>query len=89
VQSVSATSTQSAQAAAIPQAAGPLATRVEIGKTLTDRVLRRLRTHLGAVENENSNEGRFEYRMSRSWILQSEYGDAGVGGFDLLWTTRY
>lgn len=89
VQSVSATSTQSAQAAAIPQAAGPLATRVEIGKTLTDRVYVGYAHIFGAVENENSNEGRFEYRMSRSWILQSEYGDAGVGGFDLLWTTRY
>jgi autotransporter translocation and assembly factor TamB len=92
VQSVpaSATSAQAAQAAAVPQAsAGALATRVEIGKNLTDRVYVGYSRIFGAGENENSNEGRFEYRMSRRWVLQSEYGDAGVGGFDLLWTTRY
>jgi autotransporter translocation and assembly factor TamB len=92
VQSVpaSATSAQAAQAAAVSQAsAGALATRVEIGKNLTDRVYVGYSRIFGAGENENSNEGRFEYRMSRRWVLQSEYGDAGVGGFDLLWTTRY
>jgi translocation and assembly module TamB len=92
VQSVpaSATSAQAAQAAAVPQAAaGALATRVEVGKNLTDRVYVGYSRIFGAGENENSNEGRFEYRMSRRWVLQSEYGDAGVGGFDLMWTTRY
>ena len=79
-----------AEAAAVPQAAaGALATRVEVGKNLTDRVYVGYSRIFGAGENENSNEGRFEYRMSRRWVLQSEYGDAGVGGFDLMWTTRY
>ena len=92
VQSVpaNATSAQAAQAAAVPQAAsGAMATRVEIGKNVSDRVYVGYSRIFGAGENENSNEGRFEYRMSRRWVLQSEYGDAGVGGFDLLWTTRY
>ncbi len=73
----------------VPTSAGPLATRVELGKNITSRIYVGYSHIFGAGENENSNQADIEYRISRRWALQSEYGDAGVGGFDLLWTKRY
>ncbi len=43
----------------------------------------------GAQETQNRNEAHHEYRLARRWILQSVFGDAGVGGLDALWTYRY
>lgn len=49
--------------------------RVEIGKYLTDRI------YLGYA-----NHAQLELRSRRSFSLDSMYGDAGVGSFDVSWT---
>ena len=41
------------------------------------------------TETENSNEGRLQYRLTPNWMIESIFGDAGVGGVDLLWTKLY
>ena len=30
-----------------------------------------------------------EYRISARWLLMAMFGDAGVGGLDLIWNLRY
>ena len=42
-----------------------------------------------APEGSNQNEAHVEYRLTRRWMLESLFGDAGVGGVDALWTYRY
>jgi translocation and assembly module TamB len=65
--------------------------RVEIGKYLTERV------YLGYVHRFvlyngprpiNANQAQLELRLPRSFSLDTMYGDAGVGSFDLSWTWR-
>ena len=43
----------------------------------------------GANQHQNSNEADVEYRLIRRWLLQTAFGDAGVGGVDVFWTYRY
>ena len=71
------------------QTPSELVTRVEIGKRLTSRI-RIGYVHLfGTNQDENANEAHISYRLTANWSLQSEYGDAGAGGLDLLWSRRY
>jgi translocation and assembly module TamB len=68
----------------------PLAdTRVEVGKYVSDRVYLSYAHVFGATENSNVNEAHIEYRVTRRWIIQTVFGDAGVGSVDALWTYRY
>src|SRR5262249_31083329 len=64
-------------------------TRVEIGKRLTNRIVLSYVHLFGAPENANQNEAHVEYQISRRWLLQTSFGDAGVGGADVFWTYRY
>ena len=64
-------------------------TRVEVGKHLTDRITLSYVHLFGAPENQNHNEARVDYRLGRRWIIESAFGDAGVGGLDVFWTWRY
>jgi len=64
-------------------------TRVEVGKRLTGRIYLSYVHLFGAPENANSNEAHIEYQISRRWLLQTAFGDAGIGGADVFWTYRY
>jgi autotransporter translocation and assembly factor TamB len=64
-------------------------TRVEVGKYLSPRILVSFVRVFGATENQNQNEARVEYRMTRRWVMETAFGDAGVGAIDFLWTWRY
>jgi translocation and assembly module TamB len=64
-------------------------TRVEVGKYISDRVYLSYAHVFGANEYSNQNEAHVEYRFTRRWMLESVFGDAGVGGVDALWTYRY
>jgi len=43
----------------------------------------------GDPGNLNTNEAHVEYRMTRRWVMETAFGDAGLGGIDFLWTYRY
>jgi autotransporter translocation and assembly factor TamB len=62
---------------------------VEVGKYIGRRVYLGYRHRFGATIDENANEGIFEFRISTRWLLSAIFGDAGVGGADLLWSYRY
>jgi autotransporter translocation and assembly factor TamB len=61
----------------------------EVGKYLTERIYVGYRRVFGATAEENTNEGLLEYRISVKWLLMGLFGDAGVGGLDLMWTHRF
>ncbi|MCB9557967.1 MAG: translocation/assembly module TamB domain-containing protein [Deltaproteobacteria bacterium] len=66
-----------------------LRAEAELGKYLTRRLYLAYRRVFGASNDENSNEGLLEFRISARWVLSAVFGDAGVGGLDLGWTYRY
>ena len=68
---------------------GDTDTRVEVGKYISDRVYLSYAHVFGANEYTNENEAHVEYRLTRRWMIESVFGDAGVGGVDALWTFRY
>ena len=70
-------------------AQGDTDTRVEVGKYLSPRVYLSFVHVFGSSQNENNNEAHVEYRMTRRWMMETAFGDAGVGGIDFLWTYRY
>ncbi|HVR03716.1 MAG TPA: translocation/assembly module TamB domain-containing protein [Polyangia bacterium] len=70
-------------------ATGDTDTRVEVGKYISDRVYLSYAHVFGANEYSNQNEAHVEYRLTRRWMVESIFGDAGVGGVDALWTYRY
>ena len=64
-------------------------TRIEVGKYISDRVYLSYAHLFGGSETQNRNEAHVEYRITRRWLLETVFGDAGVGGVDALWTYRY
>jgi translocation and assembly module TamB len=70
-------------------ATGDTDTRVEVGKYVSDRIYLSYAHVFGAAENANTNEAHVEYRLTRRWMLETIFGDAGVGSVDALWTYRY
>jgi translocation and assembly module TamB len=71
------------------QATGDTDTRVEVGKYITERIYLSYAHIFGAPVNANQNEAHVEYRMTRRWMLETIFGDAGQGGLDALWTYRF
>ena len=71
------------------QTTGDTDTRVEVGKYITERIYLSYAHIFGAPDNSNQNEAHAEYRMTRRWMLESIFGDAGQGGVDALWTYRF
>jgi len=71
------------------QATGDTDTRVEVGKYITERIYLSYAHIFGAPETANQNEAHVEYRMTRRWMLETIFGDAGQGGLDALWTYRF
>jgi autotransporter translocation and assembly factor TamB len=70
-------------------ATGESETRVEVGKYISERVYLSYAHVFGGTETQNRNEAHVEYRMTRRWLVETVFGDAGVGGVDALWTYRY
>ncbi len=68
---------------------GDTETRLEVGKYVTERIYLSYAHAFGALANQNTNEARVEYRISRRWLVETVFGDAGVVGADALWTYRY
>lgn len=66
-----------------------LRAETEVGRYLTERLYVAYRRVFGASSLENTNEGLLEYRISSRWLLMLLFGDAGVGGVDLLWSVRH
>ena len=64
-------------------------TRIEVGKYISERVYLSYAHVFGAPETQNRNEAHVEYRVTRRWLVETIFGDAGVGGVDALWTHRY
>jgi autotransporter translocation and assembly factor TamB len=64
-------------------------TSVEVGKHVTDRIYLSYTHVFGANTDQNSNEAHVEYKVTRRWLLETVFGDAGVGGIDMYWTYRY
>ena len=60
-----------------------------IGKYITKRLYLGYRRVFGASDNENRNEALLEYRITARWLLMAVFGDAGIGGLDLVWSHRY
>ncbi|HVR60460.1 MAG TPA: translocation/assembly module TamB domain-containing protein, partial [Polyangia bacterium] len=63
--------------------------RVELGKYISDRIYVSYAHVFGAPDTANQNEAHVEYRVTRRWMVETIFGDAGVGGVDALWTLRY
>jgi autotransporter translocation and assembly factor TamB len=70
------------------QPTGDTDTRVEVGKYVTDRIFLSYAHVFGAPENANSNEAHLEYFLTHRWVIETVFGDAGVGSIDALWTWR-
>jgi translocation and assembly module TamB len=70
------------------QPTGDTDTRVEVGKYITDRIFLSYAHVFGAPENANSNEAHLEYFLTHRWVIETVFGDAGVGSIDALWTWR-
>jgi autotransporter translocation and assembly factor TamB len=66
-----------------------LRAEAELGKYITERLYVGYRPVYGAAADENAHEFLLEYRISLRWLLAAAFGDAGVGGLDLLWTYIY
>lgn len=67
-------------------------TRVEVGKYLLDNLYVSYVHQFGAQNGTlrtNANEVRMEYRFLRDFVLNTIFGDAGVGAIDLYWTRRF
>jgi translocation and assembly module TamB len=71
------------------KATGDTDTRVEVGKYITERIYLSYAHVFGAPATANQNEARVEYRMTRRWMLETVFGDAGQGGVDALWAYRF
>lgn len=69
--------------------------RLEAGSWLTERIyLGYARRFEGEAliderDRQNANEVRFEYLLAPRWSLEITYGDAHVGGADLVWTRDF
>jgi translocation and assembly module TamB len=77
------------QTTASGQPLGGTDTRVEVGKFVSERIYVSYAHIFGTTENQNSNEAHVEYRITARWMLETIFGDAGVGGVNVVWTSRY
>ncbi|HEY3354406.1 MAG TPA: translocation/assembly module TamB domain-containing protein, partial [Polyangia bacterium] len=71
------------------QAAAGTETRVVVGKNNSDRIYVGYVHVFGAAEDQNQNEAHVRYQINPNWVLETLFGDAGVGALDVLWTKRY
>jgi autotransporter translocation and assembly factor TamB len=63
---------------------------VGVGRYLTDRLFVSFdRAFGGEEEGGNGNQVRFDYRLTRRWSLEGNYGDGREGGVDLLWKRKF
>jgi translocation and assembly module TamB len=64
--------------------------KVGVGRYVTDKLFVSLDRNFGSEEEGgNGNEVRFDYRLSRRWSVEGNYGDGREGGVDLLWKRKF
>jgi translocation and assembly module TamB len=63
--------------------------RITVGKRLTRDLTVFYEADLGAEQDENENEVRVQYRLTRRLQFETHFGDAGRGGLDLLLRWRF
>jgi translocation and assembly module TamB len=70
---------------------GLAGSRLEAGKYLSSELYIGYVGRSGANPAllQNSNAVHLEYRISSRWSFDAEYGDAGTGTADLMWTKHY
>ncbi|HEY3451812.1 MAG TPA: translocation/assembly module TamB domain-containing protein [Myxococcales bacterium] len=70
---------------------GLKATQLEAGTYLTDQVYVGYRRNFGAETDrgQNANEVRVEYQLSPHVSIESQYGDAGRGGANVVYSRDY
>ena len=65
---------------------------IEVGRFVSDRIYVRYEQRYGGSRlgrsPANAEEASAEYRLGRGWQLTTTFGDAGVGGVYLFWTTK-
>ena len=69
-------------------------TKLTVGKRLTRDLTLISKLNFGGDsdatgQNENRYELQLEYAITRKWVLQTRFGDAGEGGLDVLYRHRY
>lgn len=63
---------------------------LEVGKWLTEKLYVGYERGFGASDGtKNTNTLKLEYQLAPRLMLEGAFGDAGVGGLDLLWMYRY
>ncbi len=65
--------------------------RLEAGTYVMDKLYLGYQGQLGAdtLHGQNANAARVEYQFAPHWSLEAEYGDAMVGGADMVWSRDY
>lgn len=67
-------------------------TRIEVGKYLMDNLYVSYSYQFGqrsGTRRVNANQIRVDYRFLGSFVVQTIFGDAGVGAIDLYWSRRF
>jgi translocation and assembly module TamB len=68
-------------------------TRIELGKYVTESIyvsyVHQFGQPITGTRRINSNQAQIEYRFKRRYVVQTMFGDAGVGAIDFFWTLRY
>jgi len=62
--------------------------RITVGKRILPNLILSYGANFGADDDENVNEVRLRYEITRSIHLDSAFGDAGAGNLDLVWRWR-
>ena len=65
--------------------------KLEAGTYLTDKLYIGYSGQLGADRNQgqNANAAQLDYQIGPRWGLEASFGDAYVGGADLIWTKDF
>lgn len=67
-------------------------TRVEVGKYLTDNLYMAYTHQFGSpvgLDQVNHNQVEMDYHFLRNFMLETIFGDAGIGSLDLHWLRRF
>jgi hypothetical protein len=60
-----------------------------LGKWIFSRIFLAYQRNFDPREDENLTEGIVRYDFLPGWMVESRYGDRGVGSVDLLWQKRF
>jgi len=63
--------------------------KLTLGKWISRRIFLGYDFVFEAQDDENTNEALVQFRLGRGWVVESRYGDRGVGGVDVIWVKRF